>query len=178
MSPTNTPNQPPVMQPAPAQPYVPPQAMPAAAPAVVYAQVPVPQPIMAPAVPHNVLKPEEIQHVQEGPPVLHLVGHSGLFYWWPVWAVGYIMALVTYMGGQRYEIGGNPERSLGGWLAVQGNEQANAARRWLSPPGRSRMDQQNGQGRPREDGFGNAAVEPAPQSGPPMGRHDDQAGVA
>ena len=22
-------------------------------------------------------------------------GHSGLFYWWPLWAAGYVMALLT-----------------------------------------------------------------------------------
>jgi hypothetical protein len=28
-----------------------------------------------------------------------IIGHSPLFYWWPVWAVGFLMALVTYLGG-------------------------------------------------------------------------------
>jgi hypothetical protein len=27
--------------------------------------------------------------------------HSMLFYWWPVWMTGFIMALVSYMSDQR-----------------------------------------------------------------------------
>ncbi|HXF55573.1 MAG TPA: hypothetical protein VNK52_15780 [Hyphomicrobiaceae bacterium] len=32
-------------------------------------------------------------------PELHIYSHSGLVYWWPVWATGFIAALVTYMRG-------------------------------------------------------------------------------
>jgi hypothetical protein len=28
-----------------------------------------------------------------------IVGHSNLFYWWPVWAVGFLLAFLTYLGG-------------------------------------------------------------------------------
>jgi hypothetical protein len=28
-----------------------------------------------------------------------VVSHSNLFYWWPVWAVGFLMALLTYIDG-------------------------------------------------------------------------------
>jgi hypothetical protein len=28
-----------------------------------------------------------------------IIGHSPLFYWWPVWAVGFFMAFLTYLGG-------------------------------------------------------------------------------
>ena len=28
-----------------------------------------------------------------------IIGHSALFYWWPVWAVGFLMALLTYLDG-------------------------------------------------------------------------------
>jgi hypothetical protein len=30
-----------------------------------------------------------------------IYSHSGLFYWWPVWAVGFLMALLTLLGGHR-----------------------------------------------------------------------------
>src|SRR4051794_40983336 len=30
---------------------------------------------------------------------IRIVSHSNLFYWWPVWAVGFIMAAVTYWSG-------------------------------------------------------------------------------
>jgi hypothetical protein len=32
---------------------------------------------------------------------IRIVSHSTLFYWWPVWAVGFLMALVTAFSGQR-----------------------------------------------------------------------------
>src|SRR5262245_9069905 len=28
-----------------------------------------------------------------------IIGHSGLFYWWPVWAVGFLMAVFTSLDG-------------------------------------------------------------------------------
>jgi|SRR5579872_3313606 len=30
---------------------------------------------------------------------IRVYGHSNLFYWWPVWAVGFLMAILTYMDG-------------------------------------------------------------------------------
>ena len=30
---------------------------------------------------------------------IRIVSHSTLFYWWPVWAVGFIMALITLIDG-------------------------------------------------------------------------------
>jgi hypothetical protein len=32
---------------------------------------------------------------------IRIVSHSALFYWWPVWAVGFLMALVTLVDGHR-----------------------------------------------------------------------------
>jgi hypothetical protein len=37
----------------------------------------------------------------EKPAVIKIVSHSDLFYWWPVWAVGFLMALLTYQDGHR-----------------------------------------------------------------------------
>jgi hypothetical protein len=31
-------------------------------------------------------------------PSVTVIGHSDLFYWWPVWVAGYLMALLTYLG--------------------------------------------------------------------------------
>ncbi|HEY7427997.1 MAG TPA: hypothetical protein VH682_27435 [Gemmataceae bacterium] len=30
---------------------------------------------------------------------LTIIGHSDLFYWWPVWVVGFLMAFATYLSG-------------------------------------------------------------------------------
>ena len=36
-------------------------------------------------------------------------GHSALFYWWPLWVAGYIMALLTWLHPDQVIIGGKPE---------------------------------------------------------------------
>jgi hypothetical protein len=37
---------------------------------------------------------------EEGQQEIKIVSHSTLFYWWPVWAIGFLMALLTYIDGQ------------------------------------------------------------------------------
>src|SRR5688572_22361837 len=32
---------------------------------------------------------------------LVIISHSTLFYWWPVWAIGFLMAAITAFSGQR-----------------------------------------------------------------------------
>jgi hypothetical protein len=36
---------------------------------------------------------------------LRFYSHSPLFYWWPVWGIGYLMAFITYGFGQEHLIG-------------------------------------------------------------------------
>jgi hypothetical protein len=38
------------------------------------------------------------------PREIRIYGHTSLFYWWPVWLLGYIMALVTYINDSRLAI--------------------------------------------------------------------------
>lgn len=45
----------------------------------------------------------EVQETKTGPELV-LVSHSMLFYWWPVWVIGYLMALFTWTNGQNFEI--------------------------------------------------------------------------
>src|SRR5262245_26396606 len=33
-----------------------------------------------------------------------LISHSMLFYWWPIWVVGYVMALITYFENNRLAV--------------------------------------------------------------------------
>lgn len=35
---------------------------------------------------------------------LIVYGHSNLFYWWPVWAVGFVLAIWTYIDGQQMAV--------------------------------------------------------------------------
>lgn len=37
-------------------------------------------------------------------PELRIYSHSTLLYWWPVWAVGYVMAMITYFRGGAIEL--------------------------------------------------------------------------
>lgn len=44
--------------------------------------------------------------------------HSAILYWWPVWAVGFLFAALSFAFGERVEVGGqqmlfHPSRSLG-----------------------------------------------------------------
>ncbi len=38
-----------------------------------------------------------------------IYGHSVLFYWWPLWVAGYVMALLTWLHHDQAVIGNNPE---------------------------------------------------------------------
>src|SRR5687768_14154735 len=43
------------------------------------------------------------QTARPGVPVeLKVISRSALFYWWPVWTVGYVMALLTYVQGEAF----------------------------------------------------------------------------
>ncbi len=43
---------------------------------------------------------------------IKIVSHSTLFYWWPVWAVGFLMALLTWMDGHRMAVVPDGTRAL------------------------------------------------------------------
>lgn len=45
----------------------------------------------------KVVAPPAPEHRRE----LVVISHSSLFYWWPVWTVGFLMAGITWLGGQR-----------------------------------------------------------------------------
>jgi hypothetical protein len=47
---------------------------------------------------------------------IKIISHSPLFYWWPVWAVGFLMAFLTYVDGGRMAI------VPGGTVAEQGRQ--------------------------------------------------------
>lgn len=45
-----------------------------------------------------VQKPEPVLPVPAPEHEIRVYSHSGLFYWWPVWACGFVMCLVTWLG--------------------------------------------------------------------------------
>jgi hypothetical protein len=46
-----------------------------------------------------VVQPQVAVRIPEGPREIKIVSHSTLFYWWPVWAAGFIMAIITASSG-------------------------------------------------------------------------------
>jgi hypothetical protein len=53
--------------------------------------------------------------VDDRPQKVVVISHSPLFYWWPVWAVGFLMALLTYFRG--YQVAFVPEGTIAGQAA-------------------------------------------------------------
>src|SRR5436305_595572 len=56
-------------------------------------------------------------------PELKLYSHSMLIYWWPVWLVGYLFALLTYLQGELVTVGArqmliHPSKNLGVFYTV------------------------------------------------------------
>ena len=43
--------------------------------------------------------------VETARPQLRVFHHSNLFYWWPVWAVGFLCAILTYVHGAQFQVG-------------------------------------------------------------------------
>ena len=50
------------------------------------------------------VRPQTVVRVPEGPREIKIVSHSTLLYWWPVWAVGFIMAIITLASGTRMAV--------------------------------------------------------------------------
>lgn len=46
-----------------------------------------------------VVQPTPVIPVPPSQQEIRVYSHSSLFYWWPVWAVGFLMAILTLMGG-------------------------------------------------------------------------------
>ena len=52
------------------------------------------------------------------PQEVYIYGHSSIIYWWPVWAVGYLFALLSYLQGVPTHVGNmqviiHPSKNLG-----------------------------------------------------------------
>jgi hypothetical protein len=79
-------------------------------------QQPAAQPAPA-ASPEQATAPEH-HHDPNLPEQVFLVSHSNLLYWWPIWVMGYTMALLTYLGGDKVMVGNaevwmHPSKNLG-----------------------------------------------------------------
>lgn len=56
---------------------------------------------MSPAIPSNpqYAPPQTVTAPPAPDPEIRVFGHSNLFYWWPVWALGFLFAFLTYLDG-------------------------------------------------------------------------------
>jgi len=70
---------------------------------------------------------QQVPQPTDGFRELRIYSHSSLFYWWPVWFVGFIMALITWLGGHpmpipdanpHIEVIMHPSKNLGVIYAV------------------------------------------------------------
>jgi hypothetical protein len=55
--------------------------------------------VAPPSIPPNV--PSSTSEKRQS---LTIVSHSNLFYWWPVWAIGFLMALLSFASGERMAV--------------------------------------------------------------------------
>src|SRR5262249_12920076 len=63
-------------------------------------QVPVPVPVAVAPAPQQQAQEEEANREDElKDKGLTVYSHSNLFYWWPTWVVGFLMAALTYLQG-------------------------------------------------------------------------------
>lgn len=61
---------------------------------------------------------DQLPDPKEKLPGLKIYSQNGIFYWWPVWVTGYIMAALSYFNGARVDTGGlseyiHPSANLG-----------------------------------------------------------------
>src|SRR5438067_13457386 len=54
---------------------------------------------MSTALPNQASSAAPIERAAAPPAEIRVFGHSNLFYWWPVWLLGFIMAALTYLDG-------------------------------------------------------------------------------
>lgn len=58
----------------------------------------------SPTQPGEPATPQAAPAPPQAPAEVLIVSHSMLFYWWPVWALGYLLALLTYINDSRMAI--------------------------------------------------------------------------
>src|SRR5437899_2699928 len=54
---------------------------------------------MSTALPNQASSTAPIERAAAPPAEIRVFGHTNLFYWWPVWLIGFVMAALTYMDG-------------------------------------------------------------------------------
>jgi hypothetical protein len=73
----------------------------------------------------------------EPPKEIRIVGHCTLFYWWPVWAVGFVMALITWLYQERMVLVTRGSELKTNADVVLVNETLKDRSVWVLPPGKT-----------------------------------------
>jgi hypothetical protein len=82
-------------------------------------QQPQPEPQLQPQPQLQTPHQQAVQFAQENIAELRIYSHSNLIYWWPVWAVGYLMAFLTWFNGEYVNFGNHQELvARAGWIGV------------------------------------------------------------
>ncbi|MCS6852054.1 MAG: hypothetical protein NZ700_12905 [Gemmataceae bacterium] len=68
---------------------------------------------------------------------IHIIGHTAMFYWWPVWAIGYIMALLTYIDGSRLGFVPEGTEARRNWRVEVAPDKWETREGLILPPGKS-----------------------------------------
>lgn len=80
------------------------------------------------------------QHIPQDQPIkpIRIVSHCTLFYWWPVWAVGFILAFITFMTNERMVlVYRGSELVPKATIQVEGKEPMKDRAAWVLPAGKT-----------------------------------------
>lgn len=104
--------------------------------------------------PPPTLPPSQPPHsLSSGPPStdrptrsteIKLISHSTLFYWWPVWALAFVMAIVTWTDGTRMAV--IPSGSTFAWFKDESGKPTNRAALTIPPTAKSTTSLSNASG--------------------------------
>ena len=75
---------------------------------------------------------------------IKLVSHSNLFYWWPVWAMAFLMAAITWVDGSRMAV--VPSGSTFEWVKDESGKPTNRAALTVPPTSRGTASLNNAAG--------------------------------
>jgi hypothetical protein len=85
---------------------------------------------------------------------IRIVSHSSLFYWWPVWAVGFIMFLLTLIDGHRLVLVKSDAKADRGWQIATGSGEKDRAGPFegvlMTKGGKLLPEKQNDKGLPED----------------------------
>ena len=65
----------------------------------------------------SVENPDDLPDIEQELPELKIYSHSPIFYWWPVWVSGYILAILSSLHGEAFRVDSNDVE----WILASAN---------------------------------------------------------